>query len=101
MRGKIIAIRPKVVSEKIKIIATVRTEKSGIINAILPDRELSALLPRSILVGENKNTHHELLSIISSMIKRMTLGRKVRLWNYQEKYYFSFLSWRKVIFTKS
>jgi len=101
MRGKIIAIRPKVVSEKLKVIATIRTDKVGLIDAYLPDRELSGLLPRSILVGTKEDAPIELLSTIASMIRRMTLGRKVRLWNYQDKYFFSFLSWRKVRFIKN
>jgi hypothetical protein len=98
MRGKIIKINPVVNSGRLKIIARVLMQKKGLIKAYMPDRELSALLPRSLLVMNKKQVPQRLLEAIGPIIRRMTLGRQVRLWQYEERFYFSFLSWREVKF---
>jgi len=64
--------------------------------AYLPDRELSALLPRSLLVGPLRAAPPELLSTIRPILERLMQGRTVRLWDYRERRYASFLSWRAV-----
>jgi hypothetical protein len=66
--------------------------------AYLPDRELSALLPRSLLVGPLRAAPHELLGTIGPILDRLLRGRTVRLWEYRDRSYASFLSWRSVRF---
>jgi len=66
--------------------------------AHLPDRELSALLPRSLLVGPLRAAPRELLGTIAPMLDRLVRGRTVRLWEYRDRSYASFLSWRAVRF---
>jgi len=69
--------------------------------AFLPDRELSALLPRSILLVSLQNVPRELLDTIDPMLDRLLKGRMVRLWRYSERWYASFLPWRSVRFAES
>jgi hypothetical protein len=66
--------------------------------AYLPDRELSALLPRSLLVGPLRAAPQELLGTIRPILDRLVRGRTVRLWDYRDRSYASFLSWRAVRF---
>ncbi len=98
MKGTLLDIRPKVNEERLKVVAKVRIEGGKKINAYLPDRELAALLPRSILVGGGREAPSELLSTLLPILKRASSGRPVRLWAFKDRYYFSFLSWRNVKF---
>lgn len=66
--------------------------------AYLPDRELSALLPRSLLVATPAAAPRELLGTIVPILDRQVRGRAVRLWDYRNRRYASFLSWRSVRF---
>jgi hypothetical protein len=66
--------------------------------AFLPDREVSTLLPRSILLASLREVPQELLHTIEPMLKRQITGRAVRLWQYEERWYASFLPWRSVRF---
>ena len=67
--------------------------------AFLPDRELSTLLPRSILLASLRDVPRELLDTIQPMLRHLVRGRMVRLWQYSDRWYASFLSWRTVRFT--
>ena len=98
MKGTIIKIKPIIKNERLKVIAKIETEENSFINAFLPDREVSAVLPRNILIGRRKKVPETLLKTISPIIKRISCGRPVRLWKYNDIYYFSFLSWRNIIF---
>jgi hypothetical protein len=66
--------------------------------AYLPDREVSALLPRSLFVARTAEAPQELLSPIASVPSSSVRGRKVRLWRYQQRCYASFPRWRSVRF---
>lgn len=66
--------------------------------AYLPDREVSALLPRSLLVGTLRAAPPELLGTIGPILERLVRGRTVRVWEYRDRRYASFLSWRSVRF---
>ncbi len=64
--------------------------------AELPQRELSTLLPRTILLGDEKKVDQQLLSIINSTLIKLITGRAVRIWEYKEKRYCGFLSWGNI-----
>lgn len=98
MRGTIIDIRPQIKADKLKVVARIRTNDWGDIDAYLPDRETAAFLPRSILIGEGKIAPRTLLKTMLPILRRISSGRLVRLWKYNEQFYFSFLSWRDVTF---
>jgi hypothetical protein len=98
MRGTILDIRPQIKADKLKVMARIRTKDWGDVDACLPDRETAAFLPRSVLVGEGKTAPRTLLKTMLPILKRMSTGRLVRLWRYNDQYYFSFLSWRDVTF---
>jgi hypothetical protein len=98
MRGRIITVHPHINEQKLKVEATLHTGKQGLLQAFMPDRELSALVPRKILLAGKKQAPPQLLSTIEAMLKRMAVGRTVRIWKYGEYYYFSFISWREVRF---
>ncbi len=99
MQGRIMDVRPKIREGKLKVVARVRTKDWGTLDAYLPDRELSAILPRSILLGDSRKVPRRFLKNVSPIIKRMISGRDVRVWRYDEDYYFSFLSWRSIRFS--
>ncbi len=98
LNGKIKTIQAFLDKDKLRVAAQVETGDGETLKAHLPDRELSALLPRSILIGKIKDVPRELLSTIDPMIRRLAAGRNVRLWQYEQRYYFSFLSWKNVRF---
>lgn len=98
LNGKIKTIQAFLDKDKLRVAAQVDTGDGETLKAHLPDRELSALLPRSILIGKIKDVPRELLSTIDPMIRRLAAGRNVRLWQYEQRYYFSFLSWKNVHF---
>jgi hypothetical protein len=98
MRGIIVAVRPILVEKRLRVVARVLKEDRSRVDAFLPDREVAALVPRSVLLGQARRAPKQILKTISSIIKRMVAGRPVRLWQYGESYYFSFLSWRPITF---
>ncbi|NOY07955.1 MAG: hypothetical protein GXP33_03835 [Spirochaetes bacterium] len=99
MNGTIVDIKPVVEVKRLRIITRVREENGRIFNACLPDRELSAILPRFILLGRCGTAPEDLLATIASIIRKAVRGRKVRYWKYRDTVYVSFLSWRGVKFT--
>ena len=98
MQGIIVGVRPVVQNARLKVEARVRTEEQRELDAYLPDRELAAILPRSVLVGEAKSAPSELLESIAPIVERMTNKRRVRIWEYNGSCYFAFLSWNAVRF---
>jgi len=65
-------------------------------SAVVPDRELSTLLPRSILAPQPSAAGAELADTVAGILRRTVLGRRVRTWEYGASRYLSFLSWRAV-----
>jgi hypothetical protein len=101
MTGKIIFIRPTVKNGRLRVRVTVQTARAGNCQARLPDRELAALVPRSLLVFDTAEAPLSLLGIISSLLKRTTVGRRVRLHRGEDGgLLVAFLSWRSVRFLK-
>ncbi len=96
--GRVEEARPVLEGERLKVHLRVVTAAGQMLDAWLPDRELAALLPRSILVGPVRRAPPELLSTIEPMLVRLAQGRQVRIWSYRERSYASFLSWRAVRF---
>ncbi len=97
-KGRIDEIHPILINGQLKVIARISMDNGEILKAYLPDREVSAILPKSILAGKEKAVPQELLETIDPMIKKMAAGRPVRVWSYQDNNYASFLSWRSVRF---
>lgn len=96
--GRVEEARPVLEGERLKARLRVATADGQTLEAYLPDRELAALLPRSILVGSERRAPPELLSTIEPMLVRLAMGRQVRVWSYRERSYASFLPWRPVRF---
>ena len=66
------------------------------VNAELPQRELSTLLPRTILLGDGKTIDGDTFETMRSTLSRLVSGRAVRTWEYKESVYCGFLPWRNV-----
>ena len=99
MKGTVDSVRPVLVADRLKVVAAVRTEDGGLREAFMPDRELAAVLPRSILLGAACRAPRGLLATMEPILARMTQGRAVRVWSYKERDYFSFQPWKSVRFT--
>jgi hypothetical protein len=98
MKGTITRVRPALANQRLKVIVEVKTERGEVQEAFMPDREVAAILPRSILLGGACKAPPELLSTIEPILVRMAEGRMVRLWKYGERSFFSFLPWKSVRF---
>lgn len=79
MFGKIVFLRPAVRRGRLFVRVTVQTDRIGYCQARLPERELAALVPRSLLVCGRVEAPRSLLGIISSLLKRTASGRRVRV----------------------
>ena len=101
LKGKVINVKPVIKKGRLKITGRIETGESGCIEAILPAREMAALLPRHIILGETRKASIKLLETIRSIAARFIMGRKVRVWKYNETCYFSFIAWTDVLFTDS
>ena len=99
MKGMIVDTYPLIVGGKLKVEALVKAQNGDTCTARMPERELSAILPRSILIGDEKNIPVSFLPTIKAIVKRMAVGRNVRLWDYRDSSYFSFLPWKGVTIT--
>jgi hypothetical protein len=100
MRGVVSSVKPVLRNERLKVVARVKIEQGDQCEAFMPDREVSAILPRSILLGQAKTAPPAMLDTIKPILRRMTEGRAVRLWQYNERYFFSFLPWKSVRFAR-
>ena len=98
LKGRIETVRPLIRGSRLKVQLTVCEPNGQQHVAFLPDRELSALLPRSILLASLREVPRELLETIEPMLNKMIKGRMVRLWQYSQAWYASFLPWRSVHF---
>jgi len=100
MRGVVASVKPILRNERLKVVARVNVEKGDPCNAYMPDREVAAILPRTILLGQSSKAPPAMLDTIRPILKRMTEGRHVRLWQYNERFFFSFLPWKSVRFAR-
>ncbi len=100
-RGTVISIHPELLKQRLKVVATVRTDSGETMDAHMPDREISAVLPRSVLLGEARTAPPSLLDTLTPILARMTEGRLVRVWQYKERWFFSFQQWKGIRFLEA
>jgi hypothetical protein len=98
VKGVVVRVRPELVSERLHAVAVVRKEDGETLEASMPDREMSAILPRSVLVGDDTRAPLSLLGTVEPILARMTEGRVVRAWQFKERWFFSFQAWKGVRF---
>ena len=97
-KGTVVAVRPVLRADRLRVIAQIRTEGGELVDAGMPDREVSAIVPRSILLGAGTTAPLTLLDTIAPILARMSEGRVVRVWEYKDQKYFSFQPRRGVRF---
>lgn len=97
-RGTVSRARPLLDRERLRVVVEVRMGSGEIREVTLPDREVAAILPRSILVGGSCRAPVALLGTLEPIVARMTEGRVVRMWQYDGRWYCSFLPWKSVRF---
>jgi hypothetical protein len=100
MKGTVSSVHPVLRNERLKVVARVKTENGDECEAFMPDREVAAVLPRSILLGGATTAPPALLETFQPILQRMTEGRSVRLWKYGERFFFSFQPWKSVRFAR-
>ena len=100
MKATIVRVRPELQARRLKVFASVRADSGEMREAQMPDREVAAILPRSLLLGEGATAPVALLDTLTPIIVRMTEGRRVRLWLYKERWFLSFQPWRSVRFVE-
>lgn len=93
-----VAVYARLVDQRLRVDAVVRDAAGRQTSACIPDRELAALLPRSILAADGRPAQ-QMLDTIREIMERTVVGRRVRLWEYRNQRYLGFLSWRTVRFT--
>lgn len=96
--GTIVRARPELQGQRLKVMASVRMDAGEVVEAQMPDREVSAILPRSILLGGTTTAPVSLLDTVRPIVERMSEGRRARLWLYKERWFLSFQPWRGVRF---
>jgi hypothetical protein len=100
LSGTAVKVHPLLQGERLRIIVTLKTDEGELIEAQMPDREVSALLPRSVLLGHGARAPVSLLGTVQPILARLTEGRRVRVWQYKEKWFLSFPGWRGVRFVE-
>ncbi|HUI71222.1 MAG TPA: hypothetical protein VL354_11950 [Spirochaetia bacterium] len=98
IRGVVTSVHPELRQQRLKVVATVKADSGEALEAYMPDREVSAILPRSVLLGATRTAPLSLLETVSSILSRMTAGRRVRAWQYKDRWFFSFQQWKGVRF---
>ncbi|HEY9593400.1 MAG TPA: hypothetical protein VHE79_02925, partial [Spirochaetia bacterium] len=94
IKGTVITVRPLLQAERLRVVAKVRVDDGETVEAHMPDREVAAILPRSVLVGDGRRAPVALLDTVRPILSRMTEGRRVRIWEFKDRRFFSFLPWR-------
>ena len=98
MKGTVTCVRSEIQGDHLRVVASVTPESGEPLEAQMPDREVSAILPRSVLVGSSPTAPLSLLETLQPILVRMTEGRQVRVWQYKERWFFSFTAWKGVRF---
>lgn len=97
-RGTVTRARPLLAGARLRVVVEVRSDAGEVREVSLPDREVAAILPRSILLGGSCRAPVALLGTLAPIVARMTEGRVVRMWQYADRWYGSFLPWKSVRF---
>jgi hypothetical protein len=100
LSGTAVRVHPRLQGERLRVVVTLKTDEGQVIEAQMPDREVSALLPRSILLGPGARAPVSLLGTVQPILARLTEGRRVRVWQFKEKWFLSFPGWRGVRFVE-
>ena len=100
LKGTAVTVHPQLQGERLKVVVTLKTDEGEVMEAQMPDREVSALLPRSILLGSGARAPVSLLGTVQPILARLTEGRRVRVWQYRERWFLSFPGWRSVRFVE-
>ena len=95
--ASVVAVMPRLVDGRLRAEAVVRGAGGRRTAVWVPDRELAALLPRSILAADG-NPAPQLLETISAILQRTVVGRRVTVWEHCGRRYLAFLSWSSVRF---
>lgn len=82
--------------ESFDVVLQIDHKEMGRLYAILPEREKAALLPRCIFCPGRLSLPEESLLLLSETLKKLLVGRQVKVWRYQEDWYCAFPSWRSV-----
>lgn len=77
---------------------TCSSQEQELISVQLPDREVSALIPRE-LFQENKN-NPVILTKLTEISTKLLVGRQVRLYDYRGGTYAGFPRWKGLTFTE-
>ena len=97
-RGTVTRARPSLNGERLRVVVEVRSDSGEAREVSLPDREVAAILPRSILLGSSCRAPVAMLGTLEPIVARMTEGRVVRMWQYADRWYCSFLPWKSLRF---
>ncbi|MFO7849303.1 MAG: hypothetical protein R6V67_05020 [Spirochaetia bacterium] len=92
---KIHTIETRIEEKTLKVVATLKDSDGVQTEAYLPARETAALLPREIFVGKGESGSSSLFPLMKELLEKLTLGREVRVWMYEDRLYCSFPRWRK------
>jgi len=68
------------------------------VSARLPSREVAALIPREIIIGDEKIVQTQIIDTLDDMLAKLVTGRLVRTWEFSGEIYFNFLKWGSVKF---
>lgn len=94
----VVAVTARLEDQRLRVDAVVCGADGRHMPARVPDRELAALLPRSILAADG-HPAPQLLDTVRAIMERTVVGRRVRVWEYRGVRYLKFLSWRTVRFS--
>jgi hypothetical protein len=96
--GTIRAARLKLQGQRLRVLVTLQMDRGEEREAQLPDREVAAILPRSVLLGASATAPTAILDTARPIVERMCLGRRARVWRFHDRWFLSFLSWKSVRF---
>jgi len=82
--------------EEGRLVASCGLEGEGpsLMDARLPDRELSCLIPRCIVAESLKSGPERLEDLVKPMLERLVVGREARVWEYEGVRYMGFPPWK-------
>ena len=100
LKGTAVRVNPQLQGERLRVVVTLKTDEGEVMEAQMPDREIAALRPRSILLGTGARAPLSLLGTVQPILARLTEGRRVRVWQYKERWFLSFPGWRSVRFVE-
>jgi hypothetical protein len=95
-KQRIMSVEIDTAENRLRVYAHIDGESFGDVKAELPQREVSTLLPRDVLLGEEQVIRPEVLEVIRETLEKLLTGRHVRVWEYDDRRYFGFPSWRSV-----